>query len=148
MADYTQVQKQLRTDMLADTTLTALLGDTKSIYLKNPSGIFSKPFLIMRFSNMGPQTQISGVGVYRSLLAWGLYVLNPWQAGPIFSHLEKNWSIPITKPEGVASTNYRIDNLVWNEIVEIPGVLELTSDGGPVHEFSISSNIRITALTG
>ena len=133
--------------MLEDTVLTALLADNKSIFRTFPATTLKKPFLIIQFPNMNPQVQITKPGVYRPNVTWDIIVIDPFKAPPIFVHLQDNWSIPLTKPEGVSSTNYSLTKMQFDDMIEVPGVLEETDGGQHVRQFSVPTSMRIVKLT-
>ena len=147
MANVSEILKKLRNDMSTDTGLLALLGKDSKVYRKYPQSSHRKPFIIFIVDNLNSQTQNTGVGEYRPDVTFDIIVIDPYDAADIFSYLEENWSIPLEKPEGVTSTNYRIDSLVFGNLIEVPGKLQEIDSGEAVTQFTAQASMRIIKVT-
>lgn len=143
--DLSEVFAQLRTDLLDDHELAALLGETNGIFREWPQGAHRKPFILITFDNLNPQTVIDGVGVYRPDVSFDVIVINPWDAGPIYHTLESRWTIPKERSSPIVSTNFVIDILQFSDMIEVTGrPLEEVDTGQQVRQFTITASMRIT----
>ena len=147
MADVSEIFKQLRNDLVADASLLALLGKRSKIYRKYPAGVHQKPFIILNIDRLNPQTQVDGTGEYRPDMTFDIIVLDPYDAGTIFTYLEENWSIPVERAAAIVSTDYRMDSLVFGDLIEVPGKFQETAGGKPVTMFSAQVRSRVIKVT-
>ncbi len=142
MATASTIFKQLRTDLIDDSTLMGLLG-SNDILREFPKSAKDPPFIVWLINNRNPDNQISGVGASRPNCEFNLFVVNPWDADPIFDHLKQNWTIPEEKATGITSGGARIDLLHFDDLIEVPGNLLELSSGQLLHQFTIQMTMRI-----
>ena len=142
MATASTVVKQLRTELLADSVLMGLLG-SNDILREFPKSPKDPPFIVMLSNNRNPDEQVSGVGSSRPDYEFDLFVVNPWDADPIYDHLKQNWTIPEEKNVGITSGGARIDLLHFADLIEVPGVLLELSTGQLLHQFTIPLAMKI-----
>lgn len=127
-ASLDEIFDQLVSDLLADTTLTGLLGDTDQIFGQFPGIKPKPPFIVVSFDPLGPQTELSGTGVYRPISQWDIVAATLKEQEQIFSHLEDQWTIPNNKSTPVTSTNYRIELLEFRDTLPIRPPRQLETD--------------------
>ena len=147
-ADVGEILGQMVVDMLADPELVSLLGEgtvspVSGIYRAWPQGTHKKPMIIITFDNLNPQTQVSGVGVYRPTLTFDVIVQDPWDVGQIYDALESRWSIPLARKSSIISTNFKLDLLQFGDLIEVPGNLQEVDTGNLVRQFSIPATARV-----
>ena len=142
MATASDVIAQLRTDLLADSTFTGLLG-TNDILRTFPSQPKKPPFIVMVANARNPQNQISGVGIHRAEYEFDLFVSNPWDADPIYDHLEQNFTIPRENQAEITNSSASIDILEFNNMIEVPGNMAQMSNGQVLKLFVITFDMRI-----
>ncbi len=142
MASASDVLKQFRTELLADSTLMGLLG-SNDILREFPKSAKDPPFLLMLLNNRNPDEEVSGVGSSRPDYEFDLFVVNPWHADPIYDHLKQNWTIPEEKATGITVSGARIDLLHFSDLIEVPGTLLELSSGQLLHQFTIPITMKI-----
>ena len=142
MASASDVLKQLRTELLADSTLMGLLG-SNDILREFPKSAKDPPFIVWLLNNRNPDEEVSGVGSSRPNYEFDLFVINPWDADPIYDHLKQNWTIPEEKTTGITVSGARIDLLHFSDLIEVPGTLLEFSSGQLLHQFTIPIGMKI-----
>lgn len=101
----------LRTALLADSTLTALLASNSAVYRGEPEIAVAAPFLEIACTSDNPQTNRSFTGIWRPDLAITCFASDRDRCDAICSVLDANWTIPVNRVTAVASTSLRLTYL-------------------------------------
>lgn len=144
MADIADIFKQLRTDLLNDSTFAGMLGETNGIYAAYPKTAKTKPIIVMMIDTGNPQSQISSPGIYRPDLAFDVFTLNPYNAHAIFTYLQENWDIPKKRATAITTADWRITLMRFTDLIEVEGKFGEVATGDIVRQFHITVNLRIS----
>lgn len=144
--DLSEAFNGLRTAMLADTDFTALLATTDSIYFSPPETKVSSPLAEWLFRAWNPEASMSHPGLYRPSLTMNIFAKTPQLAWNIVSYIEFMWSIPLVKPAGVATTNFRITQLSLKNAIYV-GPSKLLQSLESVHQVATEWDLRIVRQT-
>lgn len=139
--DISEALDGLRTAVLADATFAAMLATTSSIYLSPPQFKVSSPLIEWIWGNLSPQL-LTSPGVYRPTLTMNVFAVTPQLCFGIVGYLEANWSIPLTKPAGVLTTNFAITELLIKSPVYV-GPRQLLNTNEQVHQVAVECSLRI-----
>ncbi len=140
--DLTEAFDGLRTAILADATFAAMLADSDGIYLSSPDFKVSSPLVEWMWGAWNPQVDSTGIGIYRPNLTMNIFAVNPQLCFGIAAYLEAHWSIPLTKPFGVMTTNFRITELSIKNPVYV-GPRQLIQSNERVHQVAVDCGLRI-----
>lgn len=103
-------QQALWTALNADAGLTALIGANRvSVGWPNDTPEF--PFVSLQWLDSNPVSGATYVGLYKPDLQINIYSIDPYLNGRVEGYLTQNYSIPVKKPAGIESTNYRITEM-------------------------------------
>ena len=144
--DVLEAIATLRSQLLQDASFTSLLGETNGIYWSYPSGTKQKPIIVINLSDLRSQNQIGGVGVYRPSINFDIFTINPYDAGAIYTYLERNWDIPRSRQDPISSNNFRIDQLTFESLIEVTSRLGEVASGQVIRMFTIPVALRIVAI--
>ncbi|QDV49534.1 hypothetical protein [Gimesia fumaroli] len=103
-------QKALWTALKEDSGLTALIGESR-VRRGWPNSTPVFPFISLQWNS---NTSIPGatyVGRRRINLQINIYSIDPHLNEQVEGYLINNYSIPLKKPAGIESTNYRITEM-------------------------------------
>jgi hypothetical protein len=131
----------LRTAMLADTDFAALLATNQSIYLEPPAVKVSSPLAEWIFRAWNP-ADLTSPGLYRPALSMNIFAKTPQLAWNVVNYLEVYWSIPLRRPAGVTTTNFRITHLSLKNAVHV-GPTKLLNSLEQVHQVATEWDLRI-----
>jgi len=146
--DLSEILKQLRTDLLADTNLTAMLGSTDAIYFGRPRTKAAYPLIVLSVNATNPQGDGGFTGLWRADLQ--LDILAVGSRYPCFAidgYLQQAWSIPANRSTLVSSANFRLTMLRHVDTIDVPGDVRLTANDEPALMLSSEWRARITAAT-
>lgn len=133
--DLTEIWVALRTALLADAGLVALLANNASIYRGEPMAKIAYPSITLHVPNDGPQLEYDGTGIWRPDLALAIYAVAHDTCEAIKAYLDANWTIPVNRPARVASANLRLTNL------------RRSAQSGPTPVRTVDTSENLYALT-
>lgn len=109
MNQLSEIFKALRTALLADGTLTALLGAADAIYFEDPRADLPFPCITIDVRELNPQNRNgSFTGIWRTDLQFNLFGVDPHVLTDMNAHLEAAWDIPRNRQLVIDSDNYRL----------------------------------------
>jgi hypothetical protein len=120
-----QLFRILRTTMVADAQLDALLGGTaeQRIFRDQTKGEPDYPYLRIWFVSDGKDNLNSGTGVFRPTLQIDIFHTDAVVGDQIVERLDALFDIPRTNAAGLAMTNYRCDNMIRSsDLLRFPSV--------------------------
>lgn len=109
--DLSELWIALRTALLADTSLTALLASNSAIYRGEPEILVPQPFLEIACTADNPQQAYSFTGIWRPDLSISCFAKDQDRCEAICSVLDSNWTIPVNRVHAVSSTTLRLTYL-------------------------------------
>lgn len=109
--DLSEIWIALRTALLADSTLTALLASSTAIYRGEPHTAVAFPHIVLEEGAENPQTDRSFTGIWRPDLTLSIYAKDRDRCEQIAATLDERWTIPVNRATEVASTMLRLTYL-------------------------------------
>lgn len=110
--NLSEIVQKLRTVLLADGDLVALLGGADAIYVGRPHTKPAYPIIVLSMTASNPQGDGGFTGVWRPDLT--LDLIAPGSIYPqlaIDGYLQENWSIPANRTASIESDNFSVDLL-------------------------------------
>jgi hypothetical protein len=146
MADLSEVWAGLRTALLSDDELVALLGSSDAIYRQFPGTSVLFPSLVFKVSGLGLYPNDSFTGRKEPGLQIDVYATEPNQFDAIFARLENAWTIPINHREPIDTENFRISRLKILNAIEV-GPVRLLADNRQLRMWSVETELRVLPLS-
>ena len=138
-----ELWKQLRTELLGDGALVALLADNQQIWKAYQPGRLKFPAIVMRFSADNPPPPASSfTGRWRPALQVSIYAPTWDKCWDIVSQLDSAWTIPANRNTPIESTNFRLTFLRRINAIEV-GDLIAVDNGQNIQHLATEWNTRI-----
>jgi len=109
-----EAQKQLWTELNEDAGLEALIGAGR-VKVGWPNSKPDFPFISLQWQSSSPIPGATYVGRRKVGLQINIYSFDPYFNEQVEGYLIQNYSIPLRKPEGIESTNYRITEMLQTD---------------------------------
>lgn len=120
MSDPSEAFKALRTALLGDTTLTAMLGDNEAIFFSFPQVKTQQlPILDFILRGMNPQGKVSKTGLWRPVFDVKTVAADLWRCHGIVERLASEWTIPTERSGSIDSINFSITEISWGQTVQV-----------------------------
>jgi len=143
MASPKEIWKKMINEMDGDSEITDVIGSS-NIHRSNPSVKLSFPALIIDVT-LGVVSELSGIGLYRPQLTFNVYSADHDDADEIMRALEVGWQIPHNRPAGIETSNYKITQMRFENLIEV-GRAEVISTAQVVIHFVIPASLRLISF--
>jgi hypothetical protein len=131
VADLSELYGTVRTKLVGDATLVALLSSSSAVYQETSTDVkLTAPCILMRQIGSRNQYQIDGTGKYRP--GWRLRILaqSADRCRAIESRLGALLEVPLNVPAGLTGATLAIDEM--RQVDSLEGAGWVTSDQGTV----------------
>lgn len=128
MADLSEVWKAIRDKLVGDSTLTAMLSSTSSVYERDPPVNADVPMITIWQIDDRPNLQLAGYGEF-----FATYQIDVWSTSPrtneqIKERMNTVLDIPLINSAQIATTNYNVTRLQRENSIFV-GTVEVEADG-------------------
>jgi hypothetical protein len=142
--DLSELWTALRTAMLADSTLVALLGGSDAIYRAWPNKSVAFPIIVIRCQTDGPPNDGGTiVDLWRPSVELDIYAATMGRCEAIQGRLDESWTIPHNKPAGVTSTNFALNLFKRRNSIDA-GVMAVVGQDVPIRQLATEWNSRVS----
>lgn len=146
--ELSEIFKALRTALLTDGTLTAMLGESSGIWFDEPRADMPFPAITIDVRALNPQNRNgSFTGVWTPDLQVNLFGVDPHVLTNMMAHLEATWDIPRNRSTVVESTNYRMTRLQMIGGGHV-GAVRLLSTQQDLRHYASEWRCRVAKKTG
>lgn len=142
-----EIWKALRTALLTDSTLTALLGASDAIYYETQEAKLAFPCIVIDVRSLNPQHQNgSEPGLWRPDIQVNLFGIDRFVLDRIIARLESAWDIPRNRSTLIQSDNYQISAMRMLNGGHV-GTVRSQQTEKPLKHFAAEWRLRINQRT-
>jgi hypothetical protein len=150
MADLSELWPAIGNIMVDDTTLTGMLHSDASIYYADDLPVDLRPVLpAIRFWMVGetPNVNRTVLGDHEVRLEIDVFADSPKTNEAIRSRLDELLNVPLKRPQGIETDNYRVRGMWRTGSLPISLGRNAAGGGGPLYHLATEWTIRV-ALKG
>lgn len=131
MADLSELYKIVRTPLVADATLGAMLAAATAVYQERPAKGAAFPCISMRIRHTNQVSELTAPGAYRPVWELKLYGSDADALRAIQSRLDTLLDIPRTVTAGLAGVNWKITSFCQIDSFDGPP-FAMSNDGDEI----------------